>query len=77
VGERYWMPPGPTRGYAPDLCLRMLLIPRVQSKTLDDAKWAVLWGDYDVERTLADLRARGGQVLRYENSPDRFLVRLP
>ena len=76
--ERYWMPPGPSRGYAPDICMRMILIPRTETKVLDEAGWAVLWGEYDVKGTLAELRRRGGKVYPYNgDSRDRFVVQLP
>ena len=76
--ERYWMPPGPSRGYAPDICMRMILIPRVETKALEEAHWAILWGEYDVQRILAELRGRGGRVYPYNGtSRDRFVVQLP
>lgn len=71
---RYWMPSGPGRGYAPDLCLRMLLLPRLQETDLEDAQFAVLWGGIPQE-TLPDLKRRGGRVYRYTDG--RYLVRMP
>jgi hypothetical protein len=71
---RYWMPPGPGRGYAPDVCLRMLLLPRLQETRLEDAQFAVLWGGIP-RNTIPDLERRGGRVERYTR--DRYLVRMP
>jgi hypothetical protein len=71
---RYWMPSGPGRGYAPDVCLRMLLLPRLQETRLEDAQFAVVWGGVP-SNTMPDLERRGGRVERYNDG--RFLVRLP
>lgn len=73
-GSRYWMPSGPRRGYAPDVCLRMLLLPRLQEPRIEDADFAVLWDDIP-RGTIPDLERRGGQVERH--SRGRYLVRLP
>lgn len=70
---RYWMPSGPGRGYAPDICMRMVLLPRLQEDRIEDAQFAIaLQGD---QRLIDDLKRRGARVEIF--APGRELVRLP
>lgn len=76
-GQAFSQPPGPARGYAPDICLRMLLLPRFQVEDERRARYVVVWNERDpVDRSLLDgYRARGAKVERYNDS--RWLVTLP
>ena len=70
----YYQPPGPTRGYAPDICLRMLLLPRTQVERPEETRYVVLWDAFD--RSLLDrYRRDGAKVERY--TENRWLVTLP
>lgn len=73
-GGRYYQPPAPGRGYAPDLCLRMLLLPRTEVESEAEADHVVLWKGTDPKLPGA-YRRRGATILTY--SPDRILVKLP
>lgn len=73
----FFLPPGDERGYAPDICLRMLLLPRVQVEDERGARHVVVWTDRGrVDRgLLEDYRRRGAKVERYTDK--RWLVTLP
>lgn len=75
--QAFFQPPGPERGFAPDLCLRMLLLPRFQVEEERRARFVVLWNEREpVDRRVLDrYRARGAKAERYTDS--RWLVTLP
>ena len=70
---RYFQPPSPGAGYAPDLCLRMLMLPRVQVEREEDATHVLLWMEFD-RKLIGEYRRRGEKVEAY--NADRYLVTL-
>jgi hypothetical protein len=76
-GQAFFQPPGPERGFAPDICLRMLLLPRFQVEEERRARYVVVWSERGrVDPALLDgYRRRGAKVERYTDA--RWLVTLP
>jgi hypothetical protein len=70
--ERFYIPLGPD--HANRICMRMLLLPRLQEDRVEDARYAVLLGDTE-DDPLPEFRRRGATVERYDR--ERVLVTLP
>ena len=72
--ERFYIAPGEKRGQAPDICLRMLMLPRTQEDREQDARHVLLIEDFD-RGLVREYAARGARVQPYDRT--RVLVTLP
>jgi hypothetical protein len=74
VGERFYMERGGRVAGNSDICIRFLLLPRVQVASPDQARYLVHW-EAESRAAFDQAVARGGTVIRRDRK--HFVVRKP